>query len=241
MALFGTKSQQEPLQPAPRGEGRELPARREELILLREPYGQTAEQFRRLRNTLQALNPDGASRAILLTSAVRGEGKTVAALNLGIAMAELPQHRVLVIDGDVLHPSMEDYLGLPRRQGLAELLRGTLTLDEAIRPTSIERLDVIGAGDVPANTAEILNEDRIRAMLHACKRRYDYVLLDAPATLSIVHPSMIGSIADGILLVVRLGTTPKHLVEEALSLLEGLGGNVLGTCVTGAEMPDQVG
>ncbi len=240
MALFGSQQELGPLQPAPRGEGRDIPARREELILLRRPLGQTAEQFRRLRNTLQALNPDGASRAILLTSALRGEGKTVATLNLAIAMAELPQLRVLVVDGDIMNPTLEHYLGLPRRQALTELLRGTLILDEAIRATSIERLDVIGAGDVPENTAEILNEDRIRATLHACKRRYDYVLIDAPAALSIVHPSMIGSIADGILLVVRLGKTPKHLVEEAFRLLEGLGGNVLGTCLTGAEQADEL-
>jgi len=241
MPLFGDQPESAALQPAPRGEGKDVPATREELVILRQPYGHEAEQFRRLRNSLAALNEGGASRSILVTSAVRGEGKTVATLNLAIAMAELPQLRVLVVDGDVQGPGVESLLELPRRQGLTELLRGTLALDEAIRSTSIERLDVIGAGEVPENPAEILSEDRVRATLHACKRRYDYVLIDAPAALSVVHPSMIGSIADGILLVVRLGTTAKHLVEEAYTLLESLGGNVLGTVVTGASLPDQAG
>lgn len=237
MALFKPTAQA--LQPAPRGEGADIQARREELVLLRDPFGQASEQFRRLRNTIVALNPDGAARSILMTSAIRGEGKTVATLNLGIALAELPQMRVLVLDGDVQNPALEEYMGLPRRQGFCEILRGTLSLDDGIRATSIERLDIVGVGEIPDNPAEVLNEDRIRATLNACKRRYDYVLIDGPAALSIVHPSMIGSMADGIIMVVRLSVTPKHLIEEAHQLLESLGGNVLGTCVTGAEVRDQ--
>ena len=75
------------------------------------------------------------------------------------------------------------------------------------------------------------------ALLNALKRRYDYVLLDGPAVLTTNHPSLIGSIVDGILLVVRIGTTPKGMVEEAYQMLEGLGGNVLGTCATAIDGP----
>ena len=63
------------------------------------------------------------------------------------------------------------------------------------------------------------------------------MLLDGPAVLSTNHPSLIGSVVDGILLVVRIGVTPKGLVEEAYQMLEGLGGNVLGTCATAADGP----
>ena len=127
---------------------------------------------------------------------------------------------------------------LPRRQGFSELLAGRLPVDQAIRRTSAERLDIVGPGERPSNPAEILNVDRIRAVLNSMKRRYDYVLIDVPPVLTMNHPSVLGSIVDGVILVVRLGKTPKPLVEEAFSMLENLGGNVLGTCVTGSSEAD---
>lgn len=227
------------LEPAKPGEGRDIPIVREELVVVQRPTSQQAEQFRRLRNNVHALNPDGASRSVLVTSALKGEGKTVATLNLALALTELPGIRVLIIDGNIQNPSIEHYLGLPRRQGFYELLQGTLPLEQGIRRTPIERLDVLATGAVPRLQSDFLNVDRMRAVLDAVKRSYDYVLLDAPAVLAANQPSVMGTVADGILLVVRRGTTPRQYVEEAYAMLENLGGNVLGTCLVGALEPDQ--
>src|SRR5262245_25720164 len=146
MALFGTNPTTTPLETAKPGEGREIPLGREELIVLREPGSQAAEQFRRMRNSLRALNPDGAARSILMTSAIEHEGKTVAAINLALSLVEVPNLRVCLVDGDRIHPALEGYLGHPRRLGLNELLLGQITIDQAIRQTELERLDLIGAG-----------------------------------------------------------------------------------------------
>ncbi len=235
MSFFGTTPPPETLEPATPGEGREIPLEREELVILRAPASQSAEQFRRLRNSLLALNPDGAARSILVTSALEHEGKSVAAINLALAMVEVSNLRVCLVDGDRLHPSIEHYLGHPRRLGLTELLQEEIGIDQAIRQTALERLDVIGSGASSPNPA--LDLERLQALLNALKRRYDYVLLDGPAVLSTNHPSLIGSVVDGILLVVRIGATPKGLVEEAYQMLEGLGGNVLGMCATAADGP----
>ncbi len=233
MPLFGSTHASETLEPAKPGEESEIPLDREELVVIHDPASHVAEQFRRMRNSLQALNPDGAARSILLTSAIEGEGKTVAALNLALALVELPNLRVIVLDGDRANPSVEGYLGLSRRAGVAELLEGRITMDQAIRQTSVERFDVMGAGAASSNPA--IDLERIQATLNALKRRYDYVLIDGPPVLLANHPSLLGSIADGILLVVRIGSTPKALVEEAFQMLEGLGGNVLGTCATAVD------
>jgi receptor protein-tyrosine kinase len=234
MPLFRRKRPLAPLVPAPPDEARRIPAEREELAVLHDPQGSIAEQYRRLRNSILVLNPDRASRTILLTSAVRGEGKSVATLNLALALVEMQRTRVIVIDGDVRAPSIERYLGLPRRQGITEMLTGLLPLKAAIRQTSIEGLDVLAAGERPENPMEVLNLDRIKSVLHTLKREYDYVLIDTPPTLNLNDPSMLGSIADGIILVVRLGQTPRHMVEHAQNVLENLGGNILGMCLTGA-------
>jgi len=235
MALFGTTPNSEALEAAKPGEGREIPLVREELVVLREPSSQLAEQFRRMRNSLQALNPDGAARSILMTSAVEHEGKTVAAANLALSLVEVPNLRVCLMDVDRLNPSVESYLGHPRRQGLTELLDGRISIDQAIRQTALERFDLIGAGASTEHPG--LDLERIQALLNALKRRYDYVLLDGPAVMSTNHPSLLGSVVDGILLVVRIGSTPRGLVEEAYQMLEGLGGNVLGTCATAVDGP----
>lgn len=235
MALFGTTPAPEILEVAKPGEGREIALEREELVVLRAPASQAAEQFRRMRNSLLALNPDGAARSILITSALENEGKSVAAINLALSLVEVPNLRLCLVDGDRLKPSIEHYIGHPRRLGLSELLLGEITIDQAIRPTAIERLDLIGAGTSSPNPA--LDLERLQAILNSLKRRYDYVLLDGPAVLSTNHPSLIGSVVDGILLVVRIGVTPKALVEESYQMLEGLGGNVLGTCATAVDGP----
>lgn len=217
-------------------EGLDLPIRHEELVVYTQPLSAPAEQYRRLRSSLVALNPDGAPRTILVTSAVEGEGKTVATLNLGLALAERPRSRILVVDADLRRPGVEHYLGLPRRQGLSEVLDGQLGLDQAIRRTAARGLDVIAAGGSP-DRPRALNVDRMRSLLHQWKQRYDYVLIDSPPAYVLTDPSVLGAATDGILMVVRLGTTERHLVEETQRLLETTGGNVLGVCVLGAPEP----
>ncbi|MBI1381277.1 MAG: polysaccharide biosynthesis tyrosine autokinase [Planctomycetaceae bacterium] len=217
-------------------EGLDLPIRHEELVVYTQPLSAPAEQYRRLRSSLVALNPDGAPRTILVTSAVEGEGKTVATLNLGLALAERPRSRILVVDADLRRPGVEHYLGLPRRQGLSEVLDGQLGLDQAIRRTAARGLDVIAAGGSP-DRPRALNVDRMRSLLHQWKQRYDYVLIDSPPAYVLTDPSVLGAATDGILMVVRLGTTERHLVEETQRLLETTGGNVLGVCVLGAPAP----
>jgi capsular exopolysaccharide synthesis family protein len=233
MALFGHKHTFTPLDPAQPDESREGSILREEVVMVNSRQSQLAEQYRRMRNSVQAMNPDGAARSILMTSAIEGEGKTVTTINLAVAMAELAGQRVCIVDANHFSPAVEEFLSMPRRQGLSELLSSKLTMDEALRRTSVERLDIIGAG---SNQSElVLNVDRVRSILNTLKRRYDYVLLDAPAVLRANHPSLLASVADGILLVVRMGHTPKQLVEEAFGMLENLGGNLLGTCATDVE------
>lgn len=237
MFSFRKKRPDAPLTAPVAEEDRAIQFTREELAMLRAPRGVIAEQYRQIRNSIQALNPDAAPRTVVLTSAVAGEGKSIATLNLAFALTELPRVRVLVVDADLHQPSIEDYLGLPHRQGLSELLRGALPLDQAVRPTSHANLSVIGPGTLPEKSSELLGSERVRTLLHQWKQHFDYVLIDTPPALAINDATMLGALSDGILLVVRLNSTPRHMVEQAYNLLENLGGNVLGTVLTGADAP----
>lgn len=240
MSMFNTKRSHavSPLVPADPEEAKRTPITKEELAMVAAPRSQIAEQFRSLRNSITALNPEGAPRTIVVTSALRGEGKTVAAINLALAMAEVPGTRALVVDADLHHPSVERYLGLPRRQGLTELLRGQCSLDRALRVTSVPSVSLIGAGELPKNPSELLGSERMRTLITSFKQRFSYILIDTPEAMTISDASLLGAIADGIILVVRLGSTPRHYVEQTHNMLETMGGNVLGSCLTGATAID---
>lgn len=219
-------------------EARGLPVRREEIAMIDAPRSQIAEQFRGLRNSIHSLNPDGASHTMVVTSALRGEGKTVTCLNLAVAMAELPGTHVVIVDADLHHPGLERYLDLPHRQGLTEVLSGNLSLDQAIRQTSLPGVSIIGPGELPTNSSELLGSDRMRSVMNRLRQRYSYVIIDTPEAMTISDASLLGAMADGILLVVRLGETPRYYVEQAANTLEALGGNLLGTCLTHAAIAD---
>ena len=236
--IFSRSKTQAPLQVAEPDEGKRIPITGEKIAILHRPHGQIAEQFRNLRNSIVALNPEGAPRTIVMTSSLRGEGKTVATLNLGFALSEMPGSHICIIDADMHHPSIEESVGLPRRQGLSELLSGRLPPDQAIRSTYVQGVSVLGAGAEPRNPSELLASERMKELLRSLKQRYSYVLIDTPEATTTSDASLLGAIADGIVLVVRLGSTPRHYVEQAYNSLESLGGNVLGTCLTGAKLRD---
>ncbi len=236
MALFRKRTTDTTLKPAAQDENEGAQLKREEIAMISEPRGQIAEQFRSLRNSITALNPDGASRTIVLTSALRREGKSVSTLNLAVALAEVPGTEVLVLEADLHHPAIETYLGLEMRQGLSDVLRGTCSIDAAVRPTAVPGVAVLSAGTLPDNPTKLLGSDRMKTVLNMLKQRYSYVLIDTPEVMTISDASLLGAIADGIVLVVKLSSTPRHFAEQAYNTLETLGGNVLGTCLTGAKL-----
>lgn len=210
----------------------------EALVVATDPVSALAEHYRRLRQSLESLNPEGLSRTLMMASALPGEGKTIASLNLALTLVERPRTNVIVLEADLRRPSLESYLGLSRAQGLSDVLAGRLALEQAIRKTSESGLDVIGAGTLAANPSKLLRVDRLKQVLFSLKQRYDYVIIDSAPAHTLTDSAVIGSVVDGIVLVVRLGRTPKHVVEETVSQLESAGGNVMGMCLLGARLPN---
>ena len=202
------------------------------LVLFHEPTGYRAEQVRALRNRLVAMNPDGEPKTLVVTSAVRGEGKTVGALNLAMALAELERHQVVLVDGDMRRPSCERYLNLNPEPGLSDVLLGRAALDRVVRPAGYRQLMFIGAGTRVPNPAEVLGGSRLDELLQRLKERYQYVVIDSPPALPSTDAGVLSSRADGTLMVVRLERSLKKQTRDALRTLQDMGGNVLGCFVT---------
>lgn len=201
------------------------------LVLFHEPAGFRAEQVRALRNRLVALNPDHEPKTLVVTSAVRGEGKTIAAINLAMALAELERQQVVLVDGDLRRPSCERYLNLNAEPGLADVLLGRVAVDKVLRPAGYRNLMLLGAGTRVTNPAEVLGASRLDELYRRLKEKYHYVVIDSPPVLPSTDAGVLAARADGALLIVRLERSLKKQSREALRVLQDMGGNVLGSFV----------
>lgn len=209
------------------------------LAMLWEPQGFHAEQYRGLRNSITTLNPQNAPRTLLVTSALEGEGKSTSITNLGLCLAELPNTRVCLLDSDLRAPVIHEILDLPLGPGLSEVLSGDASVREVIVPSGLDGLDVITAGQGVANPSETVASERMVEILHQLKSLYAYTLVDTPPALAVTDSSMLAPRADGVLVIVRLEKTARNEAKEAIQLLENLGGNVIGTFLTGAREEDR--
>ena len=202
------------------------------VVVFHDPTSYRAEQFRGLRNQLMALNQDGEPKTLVVTSAIKGEGKTISAINLALAFAELDRHRVVLVDADLRDPSVESYLGLEPGPGLGDVLLERVRLDSAIRSGGIRNLSVLGSGSQLATPSELLTSTRLDDLFGRLKEQYAYIIVDTPPVLPATDASVIAARADGTLLTVRLEYSTKSLTREAIRGLKDLGGNVLGVFVT---------
>jgi succinoglycan biosynthesis transport protein ExoP len=190
------------------------------------------EAFRNLRTGLIWSDGGEALRTLVVTSAAPGEGKTMTAANLAVTLA-YDGLRVLLVDCDIRRPRIHGLFQLPRAPGLMELLRASSDPDapqpRAIRETPIARLSVLTCGALPVNAANLLSGTRMRVLLRELQEQFDIIVLDTPPVLATADACIVASLTDGVLLVVRAGTTDKNAAQRAYQQLSNVGARVVGT------------
>lgn len=195
-----------------------------------------AESVRRLRTGLAFLRaaddrPAGAE-VVVVTSALGGEGKSTIALDLARVFAEGGE-RVLLVEADLRRPTLAAGLRLEPGPGLSEVLAGRVAAVSALRPSGSERLDVLPAGGLPPNPAELLGSARMRDLLAHLRADHDRVVVDTPPLLPVTDGAVVAGLADGVLLVVRWGRTRRDEVHEAVATLGQVHARLLGTVLNG--------
>ncbi|MDA1017959.1 MAG: polysaccharide biosynthesis tyrosine autokinase [Planctomycetota bacterium] len=202
------------------------------LITVAEPTSVVAEAYRTLRTGI-VHQPNDTSR-LVVTSSEPSDGKTTSVGNLAAAFAQSGK-RTILIDADLRRPGMTKLLGLRGHGGLSTILESDEAVEDVVRqvivPGIIDRLDVISAGPRPANPAELLSGERFMKLLSWAEAEYDQILIDAPPVLAVTDATVIGRLADGIVLVVRPEKNSRRMVIRAGELIASHGCTLLGTVV----------
>lgn len=192
------------------------------------PHTALSEAFSSLRTSVLLSAAGRPPRTLLVTSSQPGEGKTTVSVNLSISLAQLGQ-RVLVLEGDLRRPCIHKAFGVKdASKGLVNYLAGQLDWQAVVQPTGVPGLDAIVSGPIPPNPAELLSSERMRALAREAAMEYDFVVCDSPPVLNVADSRILASVVEGVILVVKAGSTPRELVQRTQLLTQDVGGHLIG-------------
>ncbi|MGA8023813.1 MAG: polysaccharide biosynthesis tyrosine autokinase [Candidatus Acidiferrales bacterium] len=210
---------------------------RVELLSYVQPKSQISEAFRALRTSLLLSQADHPPQVILVTSALPREGKTTAAVNLAVTLAQLGD-RTLLMDSDLRKPGIRRALNLTigKEVGLSSYLAGVSTLDEVTVPhPTINNLVALTTGPVPPSPADLLSSHRMREAIVELRHRFKFIVIDSPPVMAATDPVILSALTDGVLLVVRSGETPKEAFTRTRDLLAAVKCRLLGVVLNAVD------
>lgn len=193
-------------------------------------FGEGTEAFRRLRNNLFLAATCAPGKNLMVTSASPGEGKTLTAACLAVAVARQGR-RVLVVDLDLQRPGLHEIFQHPLIPGVSEVLLRRASLGDAIRDTAVEHLRILPAGELSPLVQDLFSTDGVRAFLASLAVEYDLVILDTPPVLAVADVMAFAEASDSVLLVLRAGSTRPDTVQQAVEELSRVGARLVGAVI----------
>jgi capsular exopolysaccharide synthesis family protein len=186
-----------------------------------------SEAIRAVRTAVLFSSAEEGARSVVVTSTGPHEGKTVVSSSLAITLAQAGQ-RTIVVDADMRRPRMHEALGRSQEPGLSNVLVGEATLADAARATSVPNLTVLAAGHIPPNPVELLCSPRYVELIAELKRRYDWVVIDAPPVMPVTDAAVVANNSSGVLFVVGAEMTPRQSAAAAVEQLRGANAKFIG-------------
>ncbi len=186
------------------------------------------ESYRAIRTSLIFSHAVESLRSVAITSASPGDGKSTTVANLAIAFAQ-QNLKVLLIDCDLRRGSLHRVFNMSRTPGLTNAVATGADIESVIRETTTPNLSIITCGVQPPNPGELLGSHRVAELLLRAQAQYDLVLIDTPPVLAAADAGIIASMADGVILLVRVGVTTKSAAKTAQERLRIVGARILGT------------
>ena len=187
------------------------------------------EAYNLLRaNIMLSFSDDKLCRIIGLTSAERGDGKSVSAINTAYSFA-LTGKRVLLLEGDLRLPTVSKNLNVTQIPGLSNFLSNQNDITSIVKKDILTKnLDVITSGDIPPNPSELMGSNKMKSLLSTLSKEYDYIFIDMPPINSVSDAIVASPLLDGMLIVVRQNYTDRTLLLKAMSQFEYADVKVLG-------------
>jgi succinoglycan biosynthesis transport protein ExoP len=201
------------------------------LASLDDPDSALGTHYTAFRTSLLFSTRKGLPATLLVTSSDEGEGKSTTALATARSLASAGK-RVLLIEADMRRKSITELLGLKEDAGLSALLTGQADFEEAIQGSGVPNLDVISGGPQPPNPADILDPERIKALLTRASRSYDCVIIDAPPVADLADAPLLAAAAESVIFVVAAQANHRGRAKAALRRLRATGATILGGVLT---------
>jgi len=189
-----------------------------------------AEAYRTIRTAVFFGAPKGEAKTILVTSPGAVDGKTTLVSNLAIAMAQAGQ-KTLVLDADFRKPMQHKIFETSVDKGLASVLAGITTLEEAILPTEVKGLELLACEQEVANPSEMLNSETFAKILEHLSNKYDRVIIDSPPIMPVTDAQILAAICNITLLVLRAEKSTRKISQQARDGLLSVGARILGAVV----------
>ena len=208
-----------------------------ELVAQHLPKSQMSEAFRALRTALLLSQAGHPPQVILVTSALPREGKTTAAANLAVTLAQLGD-RTLLIDADLRKPGIGRLLNLGSGKfaGLSSYLAGVSSLDlVTVQHPAIPNLSAIPTGPLPPNPADLLSSHKLADAIVELRSKFKFIVIDSPPVMAATDAVILSVQADGVLLVVRSGETPKEAFTRTRDLLISVKCHLLGVVLNAVD------
>jgi len=188
-----------------------------------------AESYRQLRTSLMLSSAGHAPRTLLITSSQPAEGKTTTSVNTAISLAQTGA-AVLIIDADLRRPRVHRVFGLKNNAGLSNYLASEGDLSSLIQ-IAMPNLYVLPVGPLPPNPAELLGSAKMKQAVETLSANFDYVVIDSPPVSSFADSLILSALVEGVIIVVKAGTTPREMAQRTKAHLQSVGAKILGVVV----------
>jgi tyrosine-protein kinase Etk/Wzc len=211
----------------------EVNAINERLVTHLRPKSPVSEAYRTLRTNILFSAPDNPKHIIMMTSTGPREGKSTSVANLAITFAQMGT-KTLLIDADLRRPMLNKLFQMDKEPGLTNVLVGGEKLDDVVKDIpEVPNLSVLTCGVIPPNPAELLGSAFMKNLLEHARQNYDMILIDTPPIIAVTDPSVLARIVDGVVMVVRIGSTQRGAALMAAEQLRRVEAPMIGVMLNG--------
>jgi len=193
-----------------------------------------AEAYRAFRTSL-LLASASSQKVIVISSTFAREGKTTTSVNLATVLAQMGKP-VLLIDADLRRPRLQKVFRGKMNLGLVNYLAANIPIDDVIQETQVPNLSLILSGPTPPNPSELLGSDRMKHLIHEIRAKFAFVIFDSPPVMAVTDSIVLAANADGVVLCVHGGQTPRDIVQRAAERLRQSNIPVLGALLNNLDL-----